>query len=76
MTIVPYTMYLKGIKGIPIGIAGILCILEPVVASVVGVIVFHDPMNKWGLLGILVVIGSLFLVESEKIEAKEKNINE
>lgn len=72
MTIIPYTLYLKGIEVIPIGIAGIISILEPVIASLVGIIVFHDPINQWGIIGISIVILSLVKMEKQDKDAKRR----
>ena len=65
MTVIPYTLYLAGLKNVPVGVAGIVCILEPVVASILGFIVFNDPINVWCVCGIITVIASLILIEFE-----------
>ena len=66
MTVVPYTLYIAGLKNISVGVAGIICILEPIVASVLGFIVFSDPVNIWSILGIVIVIASLVFIELEE----------
>lgn len=68
MTIMPYTVYIAGLKKVPVGTAGIICILEPVVASIAGFLAFQDPINQWGVLGIVIVVLSLVLIEFDRKE--------
>lgn len=63
LTILPYTVYIIGLKKVPVSVAGLLCILEPVVASVAGICFFGDPINTWGVIGIAIVVVSLLLIE-------------
>ena len=55
-----------GLKNTSVGVAGIICILELIVASVLGFIVFSDPVNIWSILGIVIVIASLIFIELEE----------
>ena len=65
MTIMPYMLYTIGISKVSIGYAGIICILEPVTSTIVGIVAFGDLINKWGVMGIVIVIMSLVLIEFE-----------
>lgn len=66
LTILPYTVYIIGLKKVPVSVAGLLCIIEPVVASVAGTCFYGDQMNIGGILGIIFVVISLLLMELDK----------
>lgn len=61
-TAVPYVLYPAGLKFISAVTAGIISIIEPVVAAIVGVFAFHNDLGALGICGMVVVIFSLVLM--------------
>ena len=61
-TILAYLLYTKGLEGMENGMAGIIASIEPVMASIVGVIVFHEKLTLMGIIGMVLVLGACALV--------------
>lgn len=61
-TVAAYLLYTKGLAGIENGKASILASIEPVVASVVGVILFNEVMPVEGICGMILVLASCFII--------------
>ena len=55
----PYILYTKGLQYVDAGQASILATIEPVVAAIVGVVLFAEPMTGLKLCGIILVVGSV-----------------
>ena len=55
-TVLPYLFYTAGLSKVESGKAAILASLEPVVASVMGVAVFGEPMTIFTALGVALVL--------------------
>ena len=61
-TVLPYLFYTGGLAKVDSGRAAILASVEPVVASLVGVLVFDEPMS-WGvLLGLVCILATVYLL--------------
>ena len=61
-TILAYLLYTKGLAGMENGMAGIIASIEPVMASIVGVVVFHEKMTVMGIIGMVLVLGACAFV--------------
>ena len=64
-TVAPYLVFTYGLKSVPAGKAGILSVLELVMATVVGLLFYPEKNNLGvvGFMGIAVVIIALVLME-------------
>ena len=62
VTIAPYLCYTKGLSKLEGGVASMLASTEPVVATLLGVIIYKEELGLWSMLGILLVILSIILV--------------
>lgn len=62
VTLIPYLCYTRGLKGLENGTASVLASIEPVVATLVGILVYEEKMNLWNLVGICLVSGSIVLI--------------
>lgn len=62
VTLLPYLSYTKGLKGMENGTASVLASIEPVVATLVGVIIYKEVMSFWNVLGIGLVLLSIVLI--------------
>ena len=64
-TVLPYLFYTKGLEGVEGGKASIIANVEPVVAALNGVVLFHERLSVWVLLGIVCVLGTVVLLAKE-----------
>ena len=58
-TILPYFFYTIGLLGVDPSIAPIIAMIEPVVATLVGVVIFKEKITFLGVVGIVLVIASV-----------------
>lgn len=65
-TALPYYLYTKGLEGVESGRASIITNIEPVVESLMGVVVFHEKMTGWMILGVACVLGAVMLLAGGK----------
>ena len=62
-TVVPYLLYTKGLNDLgDSGKASILASIEPVVASLVGVVAFGEPMTLGVILGLVCILTSVYIL--------------
>jgi len=61
-TVLPYIFYTKGLAKVDSGKAAILASVEPVVASLVGIIAFGEPMSIMVLLGLGCILGTVYIL--------------
>ena len=61
-TVLPYLFYTKGLAQVESGKASIMASLEPVVAAVVGIAVFHEPMSGLMAAGIALVLSGVVIL--------------
>ncbi|MFB4163549.1 DMT family transporter [Alteribacillus sp. JSM 102045] len=61
-TVLGYILYTAGLTYIESSRASILTTIEPVVAITVGITLFGDTLNLWQVLGVTLVLASIFLV--------------
>ena len=61
-TVLPYILYTRGLARVEAGKASILASLEPVVASVAGVVLFGEPMSPLTAAGIVCVLAGVYIL--------------
>lgn len=61
-TVTPYLLYTAGLSKVESGKASIMASLEPVVASLVGVAVFQEPMSGLTAAGIVCVLAGVVIL--------------
>ena len=61
-TVLPYLLYTAGLAHTEAGKASIMASLEPVVASLTGVIVFHEAVSPTGVAGIALVLAGVYIL--------------
>lgn len=61
-TVLPYILYTRGLARVEAGKANILASLEPVVASVAGVVLFGEPMSPLTAAGIVCVLAGVYIL--------------
>ena len=70
-TVLPYLFYTKGLEGVESGTASVLANVEPVVAALTGIFIFHETPSIWTVLGIVLVLSAAVLLAKGEQQAKE-----
>ncbi len=65
--VLPYLLYTKGLQGVSPGQASVMATLEPVVAAVIGVSLLGDSLSVQKVLGMLLILGGIFLLNIPKM---------
>ena len=65
-TVAPYLTYTLGLQYVENGKASIIASIEPVTATLLGVILFHEDLTISGVLGIVLVLAALALCNDSK----------
>ena len=61
-TVAPYILYTRGLSQVEAGRASIMASLEPVVASLAGVLLFQEPMSALTAGGIVCVLAGVYIL--------------
>jgi len=67
----PYLFYTFGLTGLETGKASILASVEPVVATLIGIFVYHESMSLLSALGVALVLGAVALLN---VRGRTKNL--
>ena len=65
-TVVPYLTYTKGLSGLPASKASVTATIEPVVAAILGIVVFHEGVSMLKLTGIVLVRSSVVVMSRQE----------
>lgn len=68
--VLPYLFYTIGLSYVKASSAAIMASVEPVVATIAGVAVFHEPLTAASFAGIVLVVGAVILLN---LPEKAKN---
>ncbi|MEA4894712.1 MAG: EamA family transporter [Oscillospiraceae bacterium] len=61
-TILPYLLYTQGLKYTEPGKASILAFSEPLVATLTGLIIFHEKLTAGGIAGMFMIFASIVIL--------------
>ena len=64
--VIPYLSYTQGLKTVEASRAGIIATVEPLVATLIGVLVFAEPMTLSSCLGIALILSAIVLLNTRK----------
>lgn len=70
-TVLPFLLYTHGLLHMESSKASILATLEPVVATIIGVFLFAEPLNLWAIVGIAMVLGAVYVLSMKNIKDKD-----
>lgn len=71
--VLPYLTYTLSLKYIKSSTASVIASVEPVVATVIGAVFFHESIDAFGYIGVLLVVISIVLINLDiKIKPKGK----
>ena len=59
-----HVLYTTGMKGMETSRAAQLTTIEPVTAAILGCVLFRQPLSGWEILGIVMVVGSVILMNT------------
>lgn len=60
-TVLPYILYTVGLKQVENGKASIIASVEPVVATLLGILLFHERLTLNGIIGVVLVLGAIVM---------------
>lgn len=60
-TVIPYITYTIGLKRVENGQASIIASIEPVVATLNGILWFHESLSLWTTIGIVLVLSGIVI---------------
>lgn len=69
-TVAPYLLYTRGLQDVDAGQASILATLEPLVAAAVGIFVFGEEVTAAKILGMALILASIFILNTSKSAQK------
>lgn len=61
-SVIPYLLYTQGLTYLESSKAAIIASLEPVVATLISIFCFHEPMDFYKILGILLILTAVALL--------------
>ncbi|MBO1511296.1 DMT family transporter [Metabacillus bambusae] len=64
-TMLPFLLYTKGLNKIESSTASIIATIEPVVASLIGFMIFQEKLNLWQYMGIILVIAAVIITSKK-----------
>lgn len=65
-TVAPYLTYTLGLQYVENGKASIIASIEPVTATLLGAVLFHEKLTVSGVLGVVLVLAALVLCNDQK----------
>ena len=65
-TVAPYLTYTLGLQYVENGKASIIASIEPVTATLLGAVLFHEKLTVSGVLGVVLVLVALALCSDQK----------
>lgn len=69
ITVAPYLLYTAGLENTSPGKASVMASVEPVMATVVGILLFKEKPDIFGIVGIVMVIASVAMLNMGKNKA-------
>ena len=69
-TVAPYLTYTLGLQYVENGKASIIASIEPVTATLLGALIFHEKLTVTGVLGVVLVLAALVICNDNRKEGK------
>jgi len=64
VTLFPYLCYTKGLSGMENGTASVIASIEPVMATVLGILIYKEEMTFVNAFGMILVLASIVILNS------------
>ena len=65
-TVLPFLLYTKGLSYLETSKASIIATIEPVVATIIGIILFGEPITVFKIMGVFLVVFAVSILEQKK----------
>jgi DME family drug/metabolite transporter len=69
-TALAYILYVVGLRSTAVGVAGVLTLIEPLAATLLGVVVFGDRLGRPGAVGAGLLLGAVLLLAERERRAR------
>ena len=69
--VIPFLAYTLGLQTVEASKAGIIATIEPMVATLIGIVFFSEPLTILSGLGILLILGAIILLNQSSGTARE-----
>ena len=67
-----FIFYTKGLEGMPSSRASILASIEPVTATLLGTLLFHEPLSWTGIAGIALVLAAIAVLSVHRSKSSQE----
>ena len=64
--VIPFLAYTLGLRSVEASKAGILATVEPMVATLIGILVFSEPLTLMSGLGVLLILAAVVILNVSK----------
>lgn len=64
--------YTKGMERLPAGVVASMSAIEPLTLTVTGIVFLHDEITLWSAIGMVLILGSVFMLSLENHDSHEK----
>ena len=64
--VIPFLAYTLGLRSVEAGKAGILATIEPLVATLIGILVFSEPLTLLSGIGIILILSAVILLNIKR----------
>jgi len=64
--VIPFLAYTIGLRTVEAGKAGILATIEPLVATLIGILVFTEPLTVFSGIGIILILSAVILLNLKR----------
>ena len=64
--VLPYLLYSAALRDIPAGTASSLAIIEPMTATLFGIIIYHEPIDLFSGVGVVMILLAIVILSREK----------
>lgn len=69
-TVLPYLLYTRGLQNVEAGKAAVLATIEPIVATLTGVLLYRETMTAGKMLGMLCIISAIAVLEVRTLHSR------
>lgn len=74
-TVLPFNFYTIGLKKLDAGLAGILATVEPLTATIVGILIWGESPDIYIVLGMIMILSTIFLCTGNPVKRFLKRHN-
>ena len=68
--VIPFLAYTLGLERVEASKAGIIATIEPMVATLIGIVVFSEPLTLMSGLGILLILSAVVILNARQGSAQ------